>query len=144
MVWTITIAMFLGTVIALLLMFLLFSRREQIRAALRERRIERRIPVTVGMELSSLDEPLIYEQALTENVGRHGARVVTKKRWRRGESVLVRLPPGSARARIAYCVALPADSFAIGFLRCSPAVHDWVISRSEESNDEGLGHLFRK
>ena len=31
MVWTITIATFLGTVIALLLMFLLFSRREQIR-----------------------------------------------------------------------------------------------------------------
>ena len=99
--------------------------------------------MTVGMELSSLDEPLVYEQALTENASRHGARVVTKKRWRRGESVLVRLPPGSARARIAYCVALPADSFAIG-LRCSSAVHDWMISRSEISNDEGLGHLFRK
>jgi PilZ domain len=143
MVWTITIATFLGTVIALLFIFLIFARREQIRKALRERRRESRTPAAVGLELSSVDEPLIYEHALTENASRHGARVVTKKRWRRGESVLFRLPPGGARARIAYCVALPGDSFAIG-LRCSSAVHDWVITRSEISNDYGSGLLFRK
>jgi hypothetical protein len=143
MVWTITIATFLGTVIALLLMFLLFSRREQIRAALRERRIERRIPVTVGLELSGLDEPLVYELALTENASRHGARVVTKKRCRPHDHVLVRLPAGGSRARVAYCNALPGDSFAIG-LRCSSEVHDWVISSNDMPIDEGSSHLYRK
>jgi hypothetical protein len=114
MVWTITIATFLGTVIALMLIFLIFSRREQILKALRARRIERRIPAIVGLELSGLDEPLIHEQALTENTSRHGARVVTMKRWGPGNYVLVTLPRGGSRARVAYCDALPGDSFAIG------------------------------
>ena len=137
MVWLITIAAFLGTLIVSVSLFFIFSRREQIREALREKRRERRTPVKVGLELSSLDEPLTHEMALTENVSRQGARVVTKKRWRTSDRVLVRLPRGDerSRARIAYCDALPGDAFAIG-LQFSSAV--------DLSNSERIVHPFRK
>ena len=84
MIWLITIAMFLGVVLAVMLVFWFFSQREQILAALtkpEEHRTEARIPTRVGLELSGPDEPLIYETTLTENVSFHGARVVTKRRW---------------------------------------------------------------
>lgn len=137
MIWVITIAAFLGTLVASVSLFLLFSRRRQIREALREKRRERRTPAKVGLELSSLDEPLTPEMALTENVSRQGARVVTKKRWRTSDRVLVRLPRGDerSRARIAYCDALPGDAFAIG-LQFSSAV--------DMSNSERLVHPHRK
>jgi len=80
MIWLITIAAFLGTLVASVSIFFIISRREQIRKALRDRRRERRTPAKVGLELSSLDEPLTHEMALTENASRQGARVVTKKR----------------------------------------------------------------
>ncbi len=137
MIWVITIATFLGTLVASVSMFFIFSRREQIREALREQRRERRTPAEVGLELSSLDEPFIHEMALTENVSRQGARVVTKKRWRTSDRVLVRLPRGDerSRARIAYCDALPGDAFAIG-LQFSSAV--------DMSNSERSVHPYRK
>ena len=145
MTWALTIATFLGTMVAVLLMFFIFSRREQIRKALREQRTERRIPTEVGLEFSSLDEPIIYEKALTENASRHGARVVTKKHWRPNDHVLVRLPrwDGPSRARIAYCNALPGDACAIG-LQFLSVVDDWVISRSDMSNDQRSGRPYRK
>lgn len=145
MVWAITIGTFLATVVAALLIFFIFSRRKQIREALREQRIEKRIPAEVGLELSSPDEPLIYEKALTENASCHGARVITKKNWRPDDHVLVRLArwDGPSRARIAYCKALPGNECAMG-LQFSSLVDDWVISRSDISNDERSGHPFRK
>jgi PilZ domain-containing protein len=137
MIWVITIAAFLGTLVASVSMFFIISRREQIRKALRERRRERRTPVKVGLELSSLDEPLTHEMALTENVSRQGARVITKKRWRTSYRVLVRLPrrDEQSRARIAYCDALPGDAFAIG-LQFSSAV--------DMSNSERSVNFYRK
>ncbi len=137
MIWVITIAAFLGTLAASVSMFFIISQRKQIREALRERRRERRTPAKVGLELSSLDESLTHEMALTENVSRQGARVVTKKRWRTSHPVLVRSLRGDehSRARIAYCEALPGDAFAIG-LQFSSAV--------DMSNSERLVHPHRK
>jgi hypothetical protein len=145
MVWGITIATFLGTVVAVLVIFFIFSRREQIRDALKEQRTERRIPAKIDLELCSLDEPLIYERALTENASRYGARVVAKKPRRTNDHVLVRWPSGNerSRARIAYCNALPGNAFAIG-LQFSSVIVDWVISQSDSSNDGFSGHLYRK
>src|SRR5690242_12777068 len=57
-----------------------FSQKDQIRAALRgpeQQRKEPRTPRRVALELSGSDKPLIYEITITENVSRHGARVVT-------------------------------------------------------------------
>ena len=145
MVWGITIATFLGTVVAVLLIFFIFSRREQIRDALREQRTEKRVLAKVDLELCSLDERIIYEKAFTENASLFGARVVALKPWQPNDYVLVRLLPGNerSRARIAYCSALPGNAFAIG-LQFSSVIFDWVISRSDSSNDKLSGHPYRK
>jgi hypothetical protein len=140
MVWVLTIATFLGTV-AVLLIFFIFSQRKQIRGAVRERRIERRIPAKGDLELYSLDELPIYDQALIENASRHGARVVTKKPWRPNGQLLVTLPQCNrpSRARIAYCSALYGGAFAIG-LQFLSVVDDSVKS----SNIEPFSHPYRK
>jgi hypothetical protein len=85
----------------------------------------------VGLEVSGLDEPLIYEITFTENVSRHGARVVTKRRWRLNESVLVKLPGEClpSRARITYCQPLKGDEFVMG-LQFSLVVYSWRGSLS--------------
>jgi hypothetical protein len=129
MIWLMTIVAFLGTVVAAMLVFLFLFQREQIRAALRkpeQRRMEARIPTRVGLELSGPDGPPIYETTFTQDVSRHGARVVTKRPWRPNDSVLVKLPQErlSSRARITYCQPLKGDEFAMG-LQFSLAVYSW-------------------
>ena len=132
MIWLMTIVTFLGAVVAAMVVFLFLFQREQIRAALRkpeQQRMEPRIPTRVGLELSGPDEPLIYETTFTENVSRHGARVVTKRRWRPNDSVLVKLPEEClpSRARITYCQPLKGDEFAMG-LQFSLVVYSWLGS----------------
>jgi hypothetical protein len=132
MIWLITIVIFLGAVLAVMLVFWFFFQRERILAALRkpeQQRMEARIPTRVGLELSGPAEPLIYEITFTENVSRHGARVVTKKRWRPNDSVLVKLPQEClpSRARITYCQPLKGDAFAMG-LQFSSVVYNWIGS----------------
>lgn len=144
MTWAMTVATFVGTLIVALLVLFIFSRKQQILEILREKRIEKRIPAEVAVELSKLDEPLNHEKALAENTSRHGARVITEKPWLTNSHVLVKLPQRDKRprARIAYCSALAGDVFALG-LQFSSAVDDWAISRPDSSNG-GLSHLYRK
>jgi hypothetical protein len=132
MIWLITIAIFLGALVAMMLVFWFFSQKGQILAALRkpgQQRMEARIPTRVGLELCGPDETLTHEITFTENVSRHGARVVTKRRWSPNDSVLVKLPKESlpSRARITYCQPLKGDEFATG-LQFSLAVYDWIAS----------------
>jgi hypothetical protein len=80
-VWVATVAVFLGTLVCGVLILFFFSQRDLIREALRNppnKRIERRTVARVEVELLSTDAPFINEIALTENVSRDGARVVTK------------------------------------------------------------------
>src|ERR1043166_3974366 len=116
MIWFTTILIFLGTVIAIMLVFCFFQ-RERILAALNrpeEHRLETRIPTRVGLELSGPDE--LYEITFTENVSPHGARVLSKRRWSPDDSVLVKLPQEgcASRARITYCQPMGGDGFATG------------------------------
>ena len=127
MIWFITIVVFLGGVIAVMLVFCFFQ-RERILAALNrseEHRLETRIPKKVGLELSGPDE--LYEITLTENVSPHGARVLSKRRWSRNDCVLVKLPQEGcpSRARITYCQPFEGDEFATG-LQFSVLVYDWM------------------
>jgi hypothetical protein len=144
MVWAITIAVFLGIAVVALLVFLIYSQREQIRKALKEKRAEKRIPTEIEVELSSPDEPTLYEESLSENASRHGARILSRKHWQRHDHVLVRLPQKAkpSRARVVYCNASPGDAFAVG-LHFSSAVDDWLISDNDISNDE-RSQLYRK
>jgi hypothetical protein len=122
MVWLITIVIFLGSVVVVMLVFWFLFRRNP-----EQQRTEPRILTRVGLELSGPDEPLIYEITFTENVSRHGARVVTKRRWSPNDSVLVKLPQERlfSRARITYCQPLKGDEFAMGLQFSS---FDWIGS----------------
>jgi hypothetical protein len=128
MVWVMTIAVFVATVVAALLIFLIYSQREQIKKALKERRKEKRIPVQVELEISTQREPPVYENSATENASSHGARIITSTRWKPHEHMLVRLPFKNepSRARIIYCAVLPTNAFAVG-LRFPSAVDDWLV-----------------
>jgi hypothetical protein len=120
MIWAITMATFLDAVDAMALVLFNFFRRE-------EHRIESRALARVGVEISGPDEPSIIEITLTENVSRHGARVVTKRHWELNDSVIVKLLRGNQRlgARIAYCKPLKADAFAVG-LQFPTAGGSWI------------------
>jgi hypothetical protein len=142
MVWVITIAVFLATVVAALLLFLIYSQKEQIEKALKEKRKEERTKLEIAVELATPHEPPFYEKYSTENTSRHGARIASSKRWQPHEHVLIRLPfkQEPSRARITYCDALPANAFAVG-LQLSSAVDDWLVSDDDMPNDE---HPYRK
>ena len=136
MIWLFTVVTFLGGLVTVMLVFLFLFQREQIQAILRKRieqRVEGRIPKRVGLQLSGPDEPLIYEITFTENVSRHGARVVAKKPWHLNDSILVKLPEESlpSHARITYCQPLKGDEFAMG-LQFSIAVYSWIGSPSAQ------------
>ena len=143
MVWAITIASFLGIVVISLSIFLIYSQKEQIRKALKEKRKEERTPLEVELELSTHHEPPIYEKSPTENTSHHGARIVSRTRWHAHDHAVVRLPRRDkpVKARIAYCDALPRDAFAIGLQFSSPV--DWLMSESDTLNDE-RPQLYRK
>src|SRR5437899_12615085 len=63
-----------------------WSRLEQ---KLFDGRIEKRLPASVPVYLASLKEPRSGEQTTTENISPHGARTISKRLWRAGETALV-------------------------------------------------------
>lgn len=79
-------------------------------------RVENRIPLTVRVDLCSLDVRHPAQEALTENVSSHGARVLASNPWKLNERLNLWAIPGDfrARARVVYCEPLGVDSFAIG------------------------------
>jgi PilZ domain-containing protein len=123
MIWLITIVIFLGSVVVVLFGFWFLFRRKP-----EQQRMEARIPARVGLELSGPDQPLHCEMTFTQNVSRHGARVVTKRHWSPGNDVLVRMPEAGqlSRARITYCQALKGNEFAMGLQFSS---YDWISAR---------------
>jgi hypothetical protein len=129
--WVITVAAFLGTLVAGALALFLFSQRDHIREALRtpaQKRMESRTLARIEVELLTTNAPFINEITLTENVSRYGARVVTKTPWRLSDDVDVKLRREGLcnRARIAYCKPLKGEAFAIG-LQFSLPVANWMV-----------------
>jgi hypothetical protein len=130
-VWVITVAAFLGTVLAGVCAFFLFSQRHRIRDALKtpvQRRMESRTPARVEVQLLGTDAPFTNEITFTHNISQYGARVVTKTQWRANDEVTLKLLRGglSNDGRIAYCKPLKAGgAFAIGLQFSSPVVR-WM------------------
>lgn len=90
------------------------------------RRHEARIPLTIRVDLTSLDIRHPAQEALTENVSLHGARVVASKPWKLNDRLNVHSRPGDfrARARVVYCEPRGMDTFAIG-LHLIAAAGNW-------------------
>ena len=114
MVWALSIGTFLATLAIVLVLGILFSRKEQIRQALREMRRETRALAKVVLELSG--EAFGSEVVLTENMSRHGARILSKNNFPQNDRVFVKFPQAEqpSRARIAYCNTMPGNLFAVG------------------------------
>ena len=129
MIWSVTIATFLGTIVAFILIFFLYSERHRIRDELRNpgyRRLEARTFASVEVELSSPDNPSIKEMTFTKNVSHHGVCALSKNRWLPNTKALVRFlyEDVSVHARIAYCNG-SSDLFVVG-LQFSTAIDPWM------------------
>ena len=84
-----------------------------------ENRKEKRNPEKLQVLLSRAADPSSIESASTENVSSRGLRVRTERPWTRDTLVIVLTCESElwARGRVAYCQALPDDTFAIGLER---------------------------
>src|ERR1700704_4645079 len=91
------------------------------------KRIQKRTPTTVALQVTSVRQPLITELAFTENVSLHGVRVVTERVWKPGERVIVKSYHRSiqSRARVIYCHRLAKKRYAVG-LELHSAVGTWA------------------
>ena len=91
------------------------------------KRIQKRTPATVALQVSSATQPFITELVFTENFSLHGVRVVTVRAWKPGERVIVKSYHGSiqSRARVIYCHHLAKKRYAVG-LELHSAVGTWV------------------
>ena len=77
-----------------------------------EKRILMEIPVLID---GHRDAPGL-ESTFTENVSARGARVVSVRKWEKGEKLTLVLRTGKFRssARVAYCQPLHGDGYAVG------------------------------
>jgi hypothetical protein len=90
-------------------------------------RVEKRSAIAVPVRIASLDRLWLTEPAMTENVSRFGARILTKSIWKTEERVVIESPRGAGpcQARIMYCQVLKTGETAIG-VRLARARADWM------------------
>ena len=91
-------------------------------------RKEKRVPMEVGVQLSGHLKLPGVETTFTENVSDSGARVMTVRRWGPDDRVWIASLGGDflSLARVAYCVPLRGEGFAIGLEFLEPSGR-WVI-----------------
>jgi hypothetical protein len=93
-------------------------------------RYEKRIATVEPVYLSSLDETSPVEIGFTENVSRHGSRVLTRRAWQPGHDIIITSRQGDfrSRARVVYCQHLTGSAIVIGLQLSSPK-GDWAGNR---------------
>jgi len=96
-------------------------------------RCETRIPMEVGVHISGHGAFPGTETTFTENVSSRGARVLTSRRWRINEQIVLTTPGGSFRAvaRVAYCHTVRDAGYAVGLEFVEP--NRWVVSEGFKS-----------
>src|SRR5215831_6146432 len=84
--------------------------------AVRSGRLEKRIPLSLPVQISSLFDPSATERTTTENVCSFGMRLLTQKARELNERLLISSLVGDLRAlaRVVYCQRLPDGRFGIG------------------------------
>jgi len=84
--------------------------------AVRSGRLEKRIQLSLPVQISSLYDPSTSERTTTENVCSLGMRVLTQKARELNERLMISSLVGDLRsmARVVYCQRLPDGRFGIG------------------------------
>jgi len=102
--------------------------------AFRFDRAERRIPMEIPVVLDGHEGSRGTESTFTENVSARGARVVSSRRWQKGEPLTFASRTGEFRslARVAYCQPLHGDGYAVGVEFLDPAGR-WVVQSKTSS-----------
>jgi len=84
--------------------------------AVRSGRLEKRIQLSLPVQISSLYDPSTSERTTTENVCSLGMRVLTQKARELNERLMISSLVGDLRsmARVVYCQRLLDGGFGIG------------------------------
>jgi hypothetical protein len=91
-------------------------------------RRETRIPIEVGVDISGHVLLPGTENTFTENVSSRGARVLTTRRWKINDRLVLTAMAGSFRsvARVAYCQPVDAG-YAVG-LELEEFKKNWFVA----------------
>jgi len=92
-------------------------------------RCETRIPMEVGVHISGHATLPGRETTFTENVSSRGARVLSNRRWKTNDRLILATLAGSfcSTARVTYCEGAPETGFAVGLELLDPT-GDWLIA----------------
>jgi hypothetical protein len=90
-------------------------------------RIEKRIPMELGVQITGHSETPGTELTFTQNVSSRGARVLSIRKWRPNDMLMLTSAAGDFRspARVAYCHKQDSG-FAIGLEILEPGT-TWVV-----------------
>jgi hypothetical protein len=92
-------------------------------------RREMRVPMEVGVDISGHGRVPGTEATFTQNVSARGARVLSVRRWKTNDHLVITMRTGSFQsiARVAYCQAIPHTGYALGIEFLAPR-GQWVVS----------------
>jgi hypothetical protein len=84
--------------------------------AVRSGRLEKRIQLSLPVQISSVYDPTTAERTTTENVCSLGMRLLTQKARELNERLMISSMVGDLRAlaRVVYCQRLPDGRFGVG------------------------------
>jgi PilZ domain len=79
-------------------------------------RAEKRATVKVPVHIAPVENAFSAETTTTVNISRHGARLLTSRRWRPGEQLALNLLSGEFRryGTVIYCCPLTDGQFCVG------------------------------
>jgi hypothetical protein len=92
-------------------------------------RRDARLPMEVEVRILGHTQLPGTESTFTENVSARGARVLTTRRWKINEQLVISTVAGSFRsvARVAYCQSVARAGYAVGLEFTEPSGR-WVVS----------------
>lgn len=91
-------------------------------------RRDARVPMEVEVQIYGHTILPGTESTFTENVSARGARVLSTRRWKTNEQLVISTTAGSFRsvARVAYCQPVPRAGYAVGLEFLEPS-GSWVV-----------------
>ena len=92
-------------------------------------RAEKRIPMAVAVRISGHSAQPGQETTFTEDVSSCGAKVLSNRRWKVEERLLLATLTGNFRsvARVAWCRPVRDAGFAVG-LQLAETSGNWVVA----------------